>query len=140
MKKAVVEHLRRQEVSDELHQKIPGFAKERFHRECPDYVESALDALLRFGENSNYVIDDGQIRPVDRDNTGKQNINRNSRNIFLLCCSGIVQHNMVYSKGLHQSLEIKHKLNVRSLGSTLVCDLWSPEAVLTRMVLFFYRI
>ena len=103
IKKAVISHIKEQEQSDELFRNLPTFCKIRFRLQCPKFVDSALDAILQYKENSNYVINGRQVRPVDRDNTG------------------IIQHNTVYSNGLHQFLEIKHKLSVRSLGTTLVC-------------------
>ena len=101
---AVIEHIQAQdnEHADELFEKIPEFCRVRFRLQLRKFVDSALNAILTNKRNSNYVVNGRQIKPVDRDNTG------------------IIQHNTVYSNGLHQFLEIKHKLSVRSLGTTLV--------------------
>ena len=70
LKNAVVNHIKEQDNSDELFKRIPTFCKIRFRLQCPKFIDSALDAILRYKENSNYVINGRQVRPVDRDNTG----------------------------------------------------------------------
>ena len=85
-----------------MFESLPAFCRVTFRLRARTFVNSALNAILSNKLNSGYVVNGRQIRPVDRDNTG------------------IIQHNTVYTNGLHQFLEIKHKLSVRSLGTTLV--------------------
>jgi preprotein translocase subunit SecA len=68
--------------------------KEFYERQKHRWIRSAIEALYYYEENINYVVLDGQIKPVDYYSTG------------------IVQSATNWGDGLHQFLQLKHNLNM----------------------------
>jgi preprotein translocase subunit SecA len=75
--------------------KVPNSFKEFVEKQTPKWVNNAIVAF-HYQENINYVVQNGVIKPVDYHSTG------------------IVQSSTNWSDGLHQFLQIKHKLTITS--------------------------
>ena len=74
---------------------VPPNLKDFFKKQRPKWILNAIEAL-NFHENVHYIIQDGQIKPVDFFSTG------------------IVRSNTSWSDGCHQFLELKHNLALKS--------------------------
>jgi preprotein translocase subunit SecA len=74
---------------------IPKNYKEFYETQKPKWIHNAIEAL-NYQENIHYVVQEGQIKPVDYYSTG------------------IVQSSTNWSDGLHQFLQIKHNLKMTS--------------------------
>ena len=72
---------------------IPMNFEEYFEKKKSKWIINAIDAL-NYHENIHYVVQDGQIKPVDYQSTG------------------IIQDGTSWSDGLHRYLEIKHNLKM----------------------------
>lgn len=72
------------------------FVKDKIQLKLSDWVNSAKTALYRYAENKHYAIEDGKILPVDFQHTGA------------------FESRTRFSAGLHQFLEIKHRLIPKS--------------------------
>jgi tetratricopeptide (TPR) repeat protein len=83
---------------------VPVHLKELARRQVPRWIQSAINAALVYKKGCHYDVHDGKIVPVDYDNTG------------------VWQHNMVWSNGLAQFLQIKEGLKV------------SPENICTNFI------
>lgn len=90
--KVTTESVRKLLLNSEHYDTSTEFVKEKINSQLSDWVESAKTALYRFAENKNYAVKDGEILPVDFKHTGA------------------FEFRTRYSNGLHQFLEIKHKL------------------------------
>jgi preprotein translocase subunit SecA len=82
---------------DELHDKkeiryTKNFQK-FFERQKPIWIKNAIEALY-YQENVDYVVQDGEIKPVD------------------YCGTGVVLASTHWSDGLHQFLQLKHNLKM----------------------------
>jgi preprotein translocase subunit SecA len=73
---------------------LPEYLKDFALKSIPRWVNSAILALLVFKENHHYIISKGNIEPLDFRNTG------------------IVQKKTHFSNGLHQFLQLQHKLKL----------------------------
>ena len=80
-------------INKTLH--LPENLKSIFDNQLEDWIDNAYKALFNFHENRDYVVSNGIIAPVDRENTGE------------------VEQSKVYRDGLHRMLEIKHHLRIR---------------------------
>jgi preprotein translocase subunit SecA len=69
--------------------------KEFVSKQTPKWINNAIVAF-NYQENTNYVVQNGVIKPVDYHSTG------------------IVQDSTNWSDGLHQFLQIKHNLKMTS--------------------------
>ncbi|CAD8077847.1 unnamed protein product [Paramecium primaurelia] len=74
---------------------LPNYFKQYLKLQLPNWICNALQAI-KFQENIHYIISDGQIKPVDYQNTG------------------IIQNSTYWGNGLHQFLQIKHNLKITS--------------------------
>ncbi|CAF2144698.1 unnamed protein product [Rotaria magnacalcarata] len=74
---------------------IPKNYKEFYETQKPKWIHNAIEAL-NYQENIHYIVQEGQIKPVDYYSTG------------------IVQSSTNWSDGLHQFLQIKHNLKMTS--------------------------
>ncbi|CAF1444874.1 unnamed protein product [Adineta steineri] len=74
---------------------IPNNYKEFYETQKSKWIYNAIEAL-NYQENIHYVVQEGQIKPVDYFSTG------------------IVQSSTNWSDGLHQFLQIKHNLKITS--------------------------
>ena len=74
---------------------IPNVYKEFYEKQKSKWIYNAIEAL-NYQENVHYVVQEGQIKPVDFYSTG------------------IVQSSTNWSDGLHQFLQIKHNLKMTS--------------------------
>lgn len=74
---------------------IPKNYKEFYETQKLKWIHNAIEAL-NYQENIHYVVQEGQIKPVDYYSTG------------------IVQSSTNWSDGLHQFLQIKHNLKMTS--------------------------
>ena len=72
---------------------IPTNFNEFFEKQRPKWVINAVEAM-NYQENVHYIVQDGQIKPVDYFSTG------------------IVQNSTNWSDGLHQFLQLKHNLRM----------------------------
>ncbi|CAF1267992.1 unnamed protein product, partial [Didymodactylos carnosus] len=75
--------------------KIPKNYIEFYETQKPRWIHNAIEAL-NYQENIHYVVQEGEIKPVDYYSTG------------------IVQSSTNWSDGLHQFLQIKHNLKMTS--------------------------
>jgi hypothetical protein len=75
--------------------KIPVNFVDYFSKQKLKWINNAIEAL-NYQENIHYIVQDGQIKPVDFNSTG------------------IVQSSTNWSDGLHQFLQIKHNLKMTS--------------------------
>ncbi|CAF4321397.1 unnamed protein product [Didymodactylos carnosus] len=75
--------------------KIPKNYIEFYETQKPKWIHNAIEAL-NYQENIHYVVQEGEIKPVDYYSTG------------------IVQSSTNWSDGLHQFLQIKHNLKMTS--------------------------
>jgi preprotein translocase subunit SecA len=78
--------------------KIPNNFKE-YVKQIPKWINNSIVALS-FNENVEYIVHEGSIKPVDYFSTG------------------IVQSSTNRSDGLHQFLQIKHKVKMTSESFT----------------------
>jgi len=83
---------------------VPAHLKNLAKQQVPRWIQSAITAALVYKKGCHYDVHDGKIVPVDYDNTG------------------VWQHNMVWSNGLAQFLQIKEGLKV------------SPENISTNFI------
>ncbi|CAF1433891.1 unnamed protein product [Adineta steineri] len=74
---------------------IPNNYKEFYETQKSKWIYNAIEAL-NYQENIHYIVQEGQIKPVDYFSTG------------------IVQSSTNWSDGLHQFLQIKHNLKMTS--------------------------
>ncbi len=72
---------------------VPSNFNEFFEKQRPKWILNAIEAM-NYQENVHYVVQDGQIKPVDYFSTG------------------IVQNATNWSDGLHQFLQMKHNLKM----------------------------
>ena len=86
---------------------IPENFKEFYERQKHRWTRSAIEALYYYEENINYVVLDGQIKPVDYYSTG------------------IVQNATNWGDGLHQFLQLKHnlKMNCETLTTNFLSNI-----------------
>ena len=73
---------------------IPNYFTEFVEKQKPKWITNAILAQFNYQENIDYVVQDGEIRPVDYYSTG------------------IVQSSTSWSDGLHQFLQLKHNLKM----------------------------
>ncbi|CAF0762503.1 unnamed protein product [Brachionus calyciflorus] len=73
--------------------KIPDNFKDFFDKQRQKWINNSIEAL-NYQENIHYVVQEGQIKPVDYYSTG------------------IVQSSTNWSDGLHQFLQLKHNLKL----------------------------
>lgn len=73
---------------------IPTHLKEFARKQIPHWIHSAIQAICFYKKELHYVVADGNIVPIDFENTG------------------VLQYNMVWSDGLAQMLQIKEGLRV----------------------------
>ncbi|XP_055354382.1 uncharacterized protein LOC129600024 [Paramacrobiotus metropolitanus] len=81
--------------SDKLDLQFPVHIKDFAQNQIPLWVDSAL-AAVKYQENVHYIVDEGQIKPVD------------------YLTTGVVQSSTNWNNGLHQFLQLKHSLKVNS--------------------------
>ncbi|CAF2102630.1 unnamed protein product [Rotaria magnacalcarata] len=93
LKKCLDEYLA--SLINEKKVEIPKNYKEFYVTQKPKWIHNAIEAL-NYQENIHYVVQEGQIKPVDYYSTG------------------IVQSSTNWSDGLHQFLQIKHNLKMTS--------------------------
>ncbi len=74
---------------------IPHNFKEFFEKQKSKWILNSIEAIT-YQENIHYIVQDGQIKPVDYYSTG------------------IIQSSTNWSDGLHQFLQLKHNLKVNS--------------------------
>ena len=72
---------------------VPINFKDYYEKQLPKWISNAIEAF-NYHEDIHYVVQDGQIKPVDYYSTG------------------IVQNGTTWSDGLHQFLQIKHNLKM----------------------------
>ena len=87
-------------VQDFAKLSIPKYLFEYASSQMMTWCINAVYALLYYKENENYVINNGEIVPVDYRNTG------------------VWQRNMTWGDGLHQFLQMKHDLPVKQINLT----------------------
>jgi preprotein translocase subunit SecA len=75
---------------------IPNHLKDYTKKQIPHWSNSALQALCFYKKEFHYDVKDGEIIPIDYENTG------------------VLQNNTVWSNGLAQMLQIKEGLRVES--------------------------
>lgn len=93
-----------------------------FDNQLEYWVDNAYKALFNFHLNKDYVVSNGVIAPVDRENTGE------------------IEQRKVYRDGLHRMLEIKHKLRLRdeTLNHTFLSHISFFHKYKKDNKLFFY--
>ena len=82
----------REEIQGKFH--LPINLRPIFESQLESWLDNAYKALFLFQEKRDYVVSNGIIAPVDRENTGE------------------IEQRKVYRNGLHRMLEIKHKLRL----------------------------
>ena len=92
------------EQLDNIHFYLPTNLRPYFESQLEKWVDSAYEAIFYYQEKQDYVISNGRIAPVDKDNTGE------------------IEQRTVYRNGLHRMLEIKHglRLHNESLNHTFL--------------------
>ena len=93
VKKSLETYLDRQIADNHIY--IPSNFTEFFEKQKSKWIFNAIEAL-NYQENVHYIVQDGQIKPVDYYSTG------------------IVQSSTNWSDGLHQFLQLKHNLKMTS--------------------------
>ncbi|XP_035715406.1 protein translocase subunit SecA isoform X1 [Folsomia candida] len=83
------------EVRAEDKIKIPKCMTVFVQNQIPKWVDNCITAF-NYSENKHYVVDNGEIKPVDYNTTG------------------IINNSTAWSDGLHQFLQIKHNLKLTS--------------------------
>lgn len=78
----------------------PQYLKDYAASQITNWCYNAVHALFSHRENEHYVVQDGDIVPVDYLRTG------------------VLQKNMHWGEGLHQFLQMKHDLNVTQINLT----------------------
>ena len=91
LNKSVKLYLNRQMKENQIY--IPSNFTEFVEKQKEKWITNAIEAL-NYQENVHYVVQDGEIRPVDYYSTG------------------IVQSSTSWSNGLHQFLQLKHNLKM----------------------------
>ncbi|XP_055357472.1 uncharacterized protein LOC129602474 [Paramacrobiotus metropolitanus] len=81
--------------SETLGLQFPVNLQDFTRNQIPLWVESALTAV-HYQENVHYIVDEGQIKPVD------------------YLTTGVVQSSTNWNNGLHQFLQLKHSLKIHS--------------------------
>lgn len=99
--------------------KLPLNLKSFAKSQISNWVESSLQAVA-YQENVNYIVDDGQIKPVDFQTTG------------------VIQGNTSWNNGLHQFLQIKHglKLTAESVTTNYLSNIATFQKYGTKVVGF----
>lgn len=99
--------------------KLPLNLKSFAKSQISSWVESSLQAVA-YQENVNYIVDDGQIKPVDFKTTG------------------VIQGNTSWNNGLHQFLQIKHglKLTAESVTTNYLSNIATFQKYGTNVVGF----
>ena len=108
------------DIQKTLH--LPLNLRDIFNNQLENWVDNAYKALFNFHENRDYVVSNGIIAPVDRENTGE------------------VEKTKVYRDGLHRMLEIKHHLRIRdeTLNHTFLSHISYFKKFNNNNKLFFY--
>eukprot|EP01084_Bolivina_argentea_P174911 302944_1 len=78
---------------------LPSFVTDVIYNRLDVWIDSCWRALFFHHVGKDYVIEKNRICPVDYDNTG------------------CVQHNMHWSNGLHEFLQLKHNLKLSTIGT-----------------------
>ncbi|MCU0318325.1 MAG: hypothetical protein MUC61_03265 [Amoebophilaceae bacterium] len=79
---------------EEAYLELPAHLQDFARTQIPNWVESAICALLFYKKDQHYYVNGGKIVPIDYSNTG------------------VLQHNTVWNNGLAQFLQIKEGLKV----------------------------
>ncbi|XP_055355082.1 uncharacterized protein LOC129600552 [Paramacrobiotus metropolitanus] len=95
VKNHMTEHVQSVLESESLGLQFPVHIKDFARNQIPLWVESALTAI-KYQENVHYIVDEGQIKPVD------------------YLTTGVVQSSTNWNNGLHQFLQLKHSLKIHS--------------------------
>lgn len=114
VRKSLDEYLDIQIENEQLF--IPAGFSEFLENQKPKWIENAMEAL-KYQENVHYVVQDGEIRPVDYFSTG------------------IVQNATSWSDGLHQFLQLKH--NVKMTCETLTTNFLSNLGFMKKYSLLY---
>ncbi|XP_055344805.1 uncharacterized protein LOC129592727 [Paramacrobiotus metropolitanus] len=95
LKSHMTQHIQSVLESKSLCLQFPANIADFARNQIPLWVESALTAI-KYQENVHYIVDEGQIKPVDYATTG------------------VVQSSTNWNNGLHQFLQLKHSLKIHS--------------------------
>jgi len=109
-----------EQINKKFH--LPLNLRPLFENQLENWVDNAYQALFIYQENREYVVSNGIISPVDRENTGE------------------IEQRRVYRDGLHRMLEIKHKLNLgdETLNHTFLSHISFFNFYRNNNQLFFY--